>query len=241
MLGFSSNEIDVYLALLGKKSATGGEIIKQTGFHRNVVYTSLNHLINKKVVCEKSKNKKKYFVPETLDYLEQSISEQVEICKIANNEIKNNLSEDNNSITVYEGNDEFLRLLLSLLNKLDIGGRKYILGAGGEEFMEETMRSIWKKYHKKAEERKIKINMIAYENQKDALLKDIEKNKSLYEIKFLQGQDKNPSGIQIYPQLNTVVNIIYSDSKTNVTAIKIVSSKLTQGYLNLFNSLWSEK
>jgi sugar-specific transcriptional regulator TrmB len=237
ILGFSDNESMIYSLLIDKKQAPAGDLIKETSFHRNVVYTALNHLINKKLVSEKVKNGKKFYVPEAPKILLQQIEEQTKTCESLIKKIDESLTEDSEGITVYEGNDEFLKLLLSLLNDMKPGDEKYILGAGGEEFMEYTMRPIWKKYHKKATEQKIKISMIAYENQKDSLTKDINPYKKMYSIKFLKGRDENPAGIHIYPSLNTVLNIIYSDKNQPVTAIKIKNKKLAQGYINLFQNL----
>lgn len=49
---------------------------------------------------------------------------------------------------------------------------------------------------------------------------------------------ENPSGIHIYPEVNTVLTIIYSDKNRPVTAIKMVNPSLVKGYLNLFGNLW---
>ncbi|MEN9921530.1 MAG: Sugar-specific transcriptional regulator TrmB [Candidatus Parcubacteria bacterium] len=240
ILGFSENESSLYSLLIDKKEAPAGDLIKETGFHRNVVYTALNHLINKKLVSEKIKNSKKFYVPEAPKILLEQIREQSQTCESLINKIDESLTEDSQGITVHEGNDEFLKLLLSLLNEMRPNDEKFILGAGGEDFMEYTMRPIWKKYHQKAIEQKIKISMIAYENQKDSLVKDIEPYKKIYSMKFLKGKDENPAGIHVYPHLNTVLNIIYSDKNQPVTAIKIKNKRLTQGYINLFKNLYSK-
>ena len=79
--------------------------------------------------------------------------------------------------------------------------------------------------------------MISYESQRKEI--DLDKHsKKIYEIKYLPNKIENPSGLHIYPKANTILNIIYSDSSTPVTAIKIKNDKLVKGYLNLFNNFW---
>jgi hypothetical protein len=82
--------------------------------------------------------------------------------------------------------------------------------------------------------------MIAYEQQKQFIEDDIKKHGDMYRIKYLKEKNENPAGIQIYPKLNTVLNIVYSDKNNSVVAIKIKNKKLTQSYLNLFHQLWGE-
>lgn len=45
-LGFSDNEAKVYLALLEIGFTTTGAVIKKTGLHRNIVYETLDKLVN---------------------------------------------------------------------------------------------------------------------------------------------------------------------------------------------------
>src|SRR3990167_3675456 len=49
-LGFTKNEMTVYLALIPLGQAKAGEIIKKTGMHRNLVYQSLESLQKRKLV-----------------------------------------------------------------------------------------------------------------------------------------------------------------------------------------------
>lgn len=237
-LGFTNNEVGVYLALLSLKSSPAGSIINQTQLHRNVVYTALNHLIAKKLVSEKIIRGIKCFSINTPNTLQEDFEQKAEIAKNVALDIAQRIGTEMQEITIHQGNEEYLQLLSGLLKSMPRNSTKYVIGTGGEDFMRETMRPIWKKYHKIAHGQKIHIKMIAYENQKQALIHDVSKE-GIYEIKYLPNNIENPAGIHVYPEISTILNIIYSDKETPVTAICIKNKALVQGYLNLFNNFWT--
>jgi len=237
-LGFSNHDAKIYLTLLEKGPSTAGPIIKAANLHRNIVYTSLDHLIARKLVTEKIVKGKKLFSLTNPTILKDEFEQKNQLANLAVKRITEKMTQEIQEINIYQGNDEYLRLLTSIIKSLPKGSTIYVLGTGGKDFMDYTMWPIWDGYHKVAFAQKIKIRMISYESQRSALNLD-EHSKKIYEIKFLPSNIENPAGIHIYPPANTVLNIIYSDANMPVTAIKIKNKALTQGYLNLFNNLWA--
>ena len=238
-LGFSENDAVVYLVLTELKTATSNPIIAKTGLHRSLVYTSLEHLVSRKLVSEFENKGKKHFTIVSPDILLEEFNEKQRVAESTVNNIKEKLNSEVQEITIHQGNDEYLALLSSLIRQLPKGGTKYVIGTGGEDFMSETMRPIWKKYHNAVRDAGISIKMIGYENQKGSFERDVA-NEGFYEVKFLTSDTENPAGIHIYPEAGTVLNIIYSDKKRLITAIKIKDHNLVKGYLNLFENLWRE-
>lgn len=236
-LDFSPHDAQVYLALLKKGPCAAGPLISETKLHRNVAYTSLDHLIGRKLVSETQRNGRKLFAIAEPSVLEEEFSQKSLLAKDIQKEIRALQSRKIPDITVHQGNIEYLSLLSSNINRMPKESTKYVLGTGGEEFMRSTMLPIWKKYHEIAHARKIKIKMLSYEPQRSAIEPHIKKE-SIYEIRYLPANIENPAGIHIYPNIHTVLNIMYSNHTTPVTAIKIIDEALTQGYLNLFHNLW---
>ncbi|MBI5391010.1 hypothetical protein HZB02_05975 [Candidatus Woesearchaeota archaeon] len=78
-LGLNKNEAKVYLKLLAHGSSTAGNLIKATGFHRNIVYDNLEKLVDKGLVSFILEGKKKVFMsaaPEMIsDLLEKEQDE----------------------------------------------------------------------------------------------------------------------------------------------------------------------
>jgi sugar-specific transcriptional regulator TrmB len=238
-LNFTDNEALVYESLFKLGPTFTGQIIKGTGLHRNIVYTSLDHLVARKLASEKIVRGKKQFTAVSPVGLVTEFEKKTELAKALTQSIVEKLPQGLDDITIHQGNEEYLDLLTGIISTMPRGSTKYVLGTGGEAFMANTMRRIWKPYHKAAEKQGIKIRMLAYELQRQAIVPDIT-GLAIYKIKFLPNNIENPSGLHIYPEAHIVLNIIYSDNNNPVTAIKIKNFSLVQGYLNLFNNLWQQ-
>lgn len=236
-LGFSPHDAEIYLALIKKGPCAAGPLISETKLHRNIVYTSLDHLSGRKLVWEKIVSGRKYFSIAAPIVLEQEFAHKARIAKEAVGQIRELTGREIPEITVHQGNEEYLSLLTIVMRQLPKGSMKYVLGTGGEEFMKHTMLPIWKKYHEVARARKIKIKMISYEHQRSSILPYVKKE-GIYDIRFLPSSIENPAGVHVYPAIFTVLNIIYSNLNTPVTAMKVVNHNLSQSYLNLFENLW---
>lgn len=238
-LDFSTNEALVYDSLLGRGESTADPIIKETGLHRNIVYTSLDHLMDRKLVSAKKIGGKTHFFANSPDVLVQEYESKSNFAKEVADLVEQKINRGQQEITIYEGNDEYLKLLTGIIGSMPKGSSKYVFGTGGEDFMKATMRPIWNKYHKVAKEQNINIKMVSFESQRESIASDIAPEK-IYEVKYLPDWVENPAGIHIYPSVGIVLNIIYSDDVQSVTAIKIKDQKLTEGYMNLFNNLWKQ-
>ncbi|MFH1089265.1 MAG: helix-turn-helix domain-containing protein [Candidatus Uhrbacteria bacterium] len=236
-LGLSEHDSVVYLALAQLGATTSGPLITKTQLHRNVVYTSLEHLVDLKYVLETQERGKKRFVVADPSIITRDFEEKLTVANEVSKEISTIAELESQEISIHEGNEEYLTLLTGLIRMLPKGGTKYVLGTGGEDFMGITMRPIWKKYHKVAKNRGIKIKMIAYESQRQAIANDIEKE-GIYEVCYLPDEIENPAGTHIYPEAGVILNIIYSTPNQPVTAVRIKNKNLVQGQLNLFNKLW---
>lgn len=236
-LDFRPSEVDVYLALMSLGVTSVGALISSTGLHRNVVYTALEHLVARKLISEQQIKGKKTFSLSDPSVLKEEFQDKSEKALEVTQAIQELSSQETQEITVHQGNDEYLTLLTSLIRQQNKASTIYVLGTGGETFMQNTMRPIWKKYHHIAKQQGILVKMISYESQRQAIADDVA-NEGIYEVRYLSDEIENPAGVHIYSQANTVLNIIYSTDTRPVTAIRIKNCDLVQGQLNLFNNLW---
>jgi uncharacterized UBP type Zn finger protein len=202
-----------------------------------LVYTSLEHLVSRKLVSAFENKGKKHFSITSPEILIEEFDTKKRVAEEVVSSIKKKLGSDLQEITVHQGNEEYLNLLTSLTKQLPKDATQYVLGTGDEKFMEETMIPIWKKYHLAVKEARINIKMIAYRKQKESIQTEIN-NEGMYQVKYLLSGNENPAGIHIYPEAGVVLNIIYSDKNKPVMAIKIKDKDLVLGYMNLFNNLW---
>ncbi|MCB0358987.1 MAG: hypothetical protein KDD44_05110 [Bdellovibrionales bacterium] len=235
-LDFTDNDARVYLSLLELGPCAAGPLIKQTQFHRNVVYTSLDRLIARKLASARIVRGTKHFAATDPQRLAEDFSDRAKIAKAAARELAHRKTALAQEITVHQGNDEFLSLLLSTIRSMR-GGTGYVLGAGGEAFLQHTMLPIWEPYHREAERLNITIRLVCYENQREEI-EPHTKTTSIYRVRYLDQGAMNPAGIQFYPSLDLAFHVIYPDESNPVTAIRIVNRALVGGYKNLFDHLW---
>lgn len=238
ILGLSTNEACVYLALVQHGACGAGALITATGLHRNIVYTSLSHLAARKLVSEKQVRGAKQFAATSPNALVDEFEHKSALAKVVSGALQQKLQEGLQEITVHQGNEEYLSVLTAVIKTLPPGSFKYVLGTGGQAFMRATMRPIWDRYHEVAKAQDIHIRMLGYENQRQAIEGDVTRE-GIYEVRYLPNTFENPAGLHIYPEAQTVLNIIYSDDSNPVTAIRIKNGSLAKGYLGLFRNLWS--
>ncbi len=236
-LNFTTHDAVVYEALIRQAPCLAGALIAVTGLHRNVVYTSLEHLVARKLVAKQETRSGARFSLADPSCLREEFLEKAEIASQVVEEIRARLQNPVPTITVHTGNDEYLSLLTSLLKRLPVGATKYVLGTGGAAFMDTTMQPIWKPYHDVVRARDIRIRMIAYEHQRSAI-EPRTKPLSCYDVRYLSSALENPSGLHIYPEAGTVLTILYSNEHQPVTAINMQNPALVQGHLNVFEQLW---
>ena len=236
-LGISANEAEVYLALAEHGPCGAGKLITATELHRNVVYTSLNHLSFRKLISESQVRGARQFALNSPSILIDEFERKSELAREVAASIAGKIRRGAQEITVHQGNEEYLALLTGVIRHMPCGSTKYVLGTGGEAFMRLTMRPIWNMYHQAAKIQGISIKMLGYENQRSVIQADVCRE-GIYQIRFLPNSYENPAGVHIYPEAATILNIIYSDEQSPVTAIRIKNTSLADGYMNLFQNLW---
>ncbi len=155
-LGFSKNEIKVYLALFDIGKCKAGQIIENTGLHRNLVYTALEELVNKGLVAKVLKNGIATFFVNSPELILSMVEEQKNIAQ----EIVDTLKKKNEvvrDIVVYEGEEGIKRSRNRAL-QYDAGETLYVLGSQASSTPE--MERYWRQFHLKREKQGINFKMM---------------------------------------------------------------------------------
>ncbi len=94
-IGLNKNEAIVYIELTKLGQASAGELIKETEFHRNIVYDNLEKLIDKGLVSFITEGQRKIFqiappdmLTDFLDKQQQSLDEKKKIAEKLKKEVK---------------------------------------------------------------------------------------------------------------------------------------------------------
>ncbi len=80
-LGFNKNEAKVYLSLLKYGKADAKQIIKDTGFHKNIIYDNLDKLIEKGLVSYITESARRIYIVEPAEQLIEFIEQKEEQIK----------------------------------------------------------------------------------------------------------------------------------------------------------------
>ena len=239
-LGLNRNEAKVYISLIKLGTSSAGEIIKETEFHRNIVYDNLDKLIDKGLVTFIIEGKRKIFQPTPpdmisrfLDKEEQMIKTKKQIAEVVKREIsklqaKSKKSKKIQEATMFRGVNG-LRVLFK--DTLNVGKDYYVFGA--PESSVDIMSSIfWKNYNLKRIENRINVKMIFNDNLREWSKKI--KNKYTY-IKFLPKEFDPLSETMIYGDKTAI--IIWTEKPI---AILIQDRNLAENYGQYFRILWKQ-
>ena len=233
-LGFSSNEADVYLALIELGDSGAGEIIKKTSLHRNIVYETLDKLVAKKLVFEFIKKNVAQFKPTDPKRILDEETSRMELAQKIVPALVNkaNVKQE---ILIYEGLEGFRNSSFDYLEKMTPGSTLYVLGAVGDRWYE-LMGDALKKYEKTRLEKKIVMKEIFYgKNPMDMDKKLASNKKNLYHVRILPHEMETPANTLIFEDHIALQTLVLPYS-----VIQIKNANLAKTYLNYFDSLWAQ-
>jgi sugar-specific transcriptional regulator TrmB len=213
-LGFSQHEVDVYLTLLETGITSAGEIIKQTGLHRNVVYSTMDKLIKQKLVVESNKRGVKYFRATNVERISKEKEHQLLLAKNIIPELKNIQKRESVDIITYEGIDGFQTAHKEAVEQMSKNKIIYVLMAGGTKFYE-FMGEELKKFDKIRKQNNNKIKILASHGRQKELEDQHTQKRSGVEVRYLPIDFLNPIGSSVYGDKTLL--FVYTDTPIVIT------------------------
>ncbi len=230
-LNLSTNEANVYLALLSIGQTSAGEIIKKTVLHRSVVYETLDKLIGKKLVFKLQKGNIAHFQATDPEKFSQNALHQAEIAKELVPQLKGLIDQTLPEITIYEGLEAYRRFWIDSVTKMPTGSIDYVAGSIGDKWFE-YMGTFNKKYQKIRREKNIIWKFIAFE--------EIEVEKSLIaeqpdlnECRIIRRKVTKSGNYNIFNDDTLVLH-----SAIEPMIIEIKNKSLVQVFKDNFDILW---
>jgi len=236
-LGLNKNEAKVYLTLLQLGSASAGELIKKTEFHRNIVYDNLEKLIDKGLVTFIQEGKKKIFhtsPPEMISEMIVKEQEKLDLKKKVAEEVmkevlKSKLQEKNvQEATIYRG----VKGLKVLLNDTIKEGKDYFVIGAPKSSVDIMGETFWKNYNLKRSEQKTIIKMLFNEDLRS--WSKVIKSK-LTQIRFLPKRFDGLTETMIYS--DKVALVVWGEKPI---ATLIQDKHLAENYKKYFHFLWEQ-
>jgi sugar-specific transcriptional regulator TrmB len=163
-LGFNKNEAKVYLSLIKFGKADAGMIIRETKFHKNIVYDNLEKLMNKGLAGFIIEDKRKVFsitssnsLVEFFDGKEKEIAEKKKLAQDFSKEIEKRISilPKKQEAIVFKG----VSGIKTFYNET-LKGEDYVVFGAPQESLNIMGELFWKNYNLKREENNIKVKMI---------------------------------------------------------------------------------
>ncbi|HIJ14282.1 TPA: TrmB family transcriptional regulator [Candidatus Woesearchaeota archaeon] len=235
-LGFNKNEAIVYLSLIKFKKADALQIIKDTKFHKNIVYDNLEKLIDKGLVTFVMENSKKSFQLAPSNMLIQFFEEQEEEIK-EKKEKAIEFSKEIDKLTkkakimqeaqVYRG----IKGMKAYFNQTLEGEDIFAFGApqSSVDIMGEL---FWQNYETKRAKQKIHAKLIF-----NPSLREYGKtlNKKTTEIRYFNQAFEPLTETQI--QGNNVAIMVWTDEPF---LFLIKSKEVANSYRKFFENMWKQ-
>jgi len=230
-LGFSKHEAEVYLALLDLKETGAGGIIKKTGLHRNIVYETLDKLINRKLVTKVIKKKVAQFLANDPKRI---LDEQKNKLEIATTLVPSLINQANikQEIVIWEGLEGFRNFNLFEINRMKPGTTLYCLGAVGDKWYE-LMGEKYRTYERMRLKKKVWFQMIEY--HESPIDKKITQEGKYYKVRVIPQNLDTPANMLIWDDYLALQTLVEPYS-----VVQIKNAALAKAYLNYFNLLWEQ-
>jgi len=234
-LGFNRNEARVYLALIKFGKADARTLIKETKFHKNIVYDNLDKLIDKGLVSFILEGKKRIFqiassnsLIEFFEEKEEEIKEKKKTAEDITNQISKiakNLPSKQEA-TIYRG----IKGIKSFYNQTLNDKENYVVFGAPQESIDVMGETFWRNYNLKRKAKKIKVKMIFNPSIKEygKTLGDRYTNVRYFE------RDFEPS-TETHIQEDKVGIIVWGE---NPLLFLIHDKKVAESYMKFFEKMW---
>ncbi len=231
-LGLTSNQTYIYLHLAKRGKARAGELIKMTGFHRNIVYGTLEELIEKRLVTSSKVGGVLVYKISDPHRLVAEQEDRVRVAKDVASEIAKYAQEATpQQIIIYEGQKDFVTQARRAYEIMSTGGTARTLGISpvwhelvGGEIGEELLELHLKK--------KIKWLALAKKITKEDE-KYIKRTDGLMEGKESPLVADDTSGIEILEDRISIRSFVEP-----YFIVEITNPQLAKNYQRYFDFLW---
>lgn len=235
-MGLNKNEAEVYLALVRYRDADAHQLIRETKFHKKIIYDNLQRLIDKGLVTFIIKERRRVFSLASPHMLSAYVEEQereIQKRKELANRLKKEIEAETRQIpekqaaTVYSG----IKAVKAFYAETLDAGEYYVLGApkGSVDIMGDL---FWDAYHLKRKEKKQR----AYLLLNSSLKKWGSSQKDNYsEIRYF-AQDFEPQ-TEIHIQSDFVAVIVWTHEPT---IFKMQNKTVATSYKKYFDLLWRQ-
>lgn len=232
-VGLTENQSLVYLALVKLGEAKAGELIKKTGIHRNIVYTSLDELGDKGLVAHSKVKGVMLYKMLPPSRLLADAQERERAAKIAIEELRNiSRKKNEQEIIVYEGIDEFRKHVFRSYSLTKSGDMLRYLGTS-PHWHTLAGPSVEKELIGIQRDKKLRVRGIA-RAPFPAVKEYVKGTKGLTELRYNPLISSDTNNVEILSDRICIQSFVEP-----YFVVEIVNEELAKNYQNYFDFLWS--
>ncbi len=235
-LGLTANQAQVYLTLARAGQLKAGEMIRKTGLHRNLVYTALQELIEKKLVSSSKLENIAVYKTLAPARLLADPHEKERIARSAIEELAliSKRGTSGQEIVVYEGVEEFRRYELNSYAARTSHDTVRYLGISPEwhAIIGSTLERELATLQNKKQFRILALASTITEEQKNYM----RATRGLTDIKENPLISSDTSGVEILADRISIRSFVEP-----FFVVEIVQKELAKNYQNYFDFLWKQK
>ncbi|MFO7710140.1 MAG: helix-turn-helix domain-containing protein [Candidatus Woesearchaeota archaeon] len=224
-IGFSSNEVSVYLKLLERGSSRAGKLAKLLRLDRSSCYNALQALTSKGMVSYVTIGKVRYFQPSPPERIIEFLKEQQDDCRqiLPALKEKEKMQVKEGQVQLYKG----IRGIKTIFSDiLATGSDNFVFGSEGQ--FSENLPIFAKQFEKKKKERGIKTRLIMRKGRSH------EKNPQT-NYRYINGIRKSPVVTNIYG--DKIAIIIWT---TEPEGVLIENKEAAAAYKSFFDFMWKK-
>lgn len=235
-LGFSEHDASVYLALTKYSPCNAGPVIKETGLHRNIVYTSFDHLLARNLVGEKVVRGRKQFSIQSPDVLAADFAQKAVLAKKVSEHIRKQSKVETSQVTLYQNEEEFGKELLKVAHQLADGDKVYVFGAMKKGIMYDSLLDSMPNYVESLINKKLDLQILTSRSRKKPVKEALNRFwEHEFQVRHMPISIDEPELIVALPSIDTLVYFI---SDEDVTGIIFKHPGITNSLISLFTNFW---
>lgn len=242
MLGMGEDEARIYIALLKIGETPAGELIKKTGLHRQIVYTTLEKLAQRDFVKVIIKRKTKHWSANDPHILLKEAQEREAMAKELVPKLLSlgALARQKQSVRLYEDEAGLAEMLMRQMQSAPIDSEYLVIGSSPLLYTTAMKRAeMLSAIEAVRIERRVKMKLIFSEGERENAEKAFRtyfshQPKGLQrEYRYLPERFESPIGIHIWKSV--VELVIYGDA---LLCVEIENKNVPSNFLTYFEYLW---
>lgn len=234
-LGFTEREAGVYTLLLRLGVASANDLIKELGWHRQLVYDALDKLRREGLASSVQAGPRQRFRPLSPAKILNKMQSNLELAQVLIPQLENLRSDAKHEqiVQVHTGVSGVKYAHEDILDSLKAGETVSTLGASGPEYAR-VMGDYHTEWTQKRIQKQITLRVLGYGEQ-SRILDDLFIGAEKYtQIRYLPVSYESPTSTKIYA--NKIIIQIWDAAAPAM--ILIENPKVAQNYLNYFDFLW---